>query len=150
MQTLHLSVQIDAPRQKVWHTMLDDRSYREWTQAFSPGSYYKGDWSKGSKMVFLGPDPETGKEAGMVSRIAENRPYEFVSIEHIGIVQDGKEDTTSEMARRWAPAFENYTFKESNGATEVRVDMDVDDEHAELFHQLWSKALQNLKELAER
>src|SRR5690606_24494151 len=103
--------------------------YREWTQEFSPGSYYKGDWSKGSKILFLGPDPETGKEGGMVSRIAENKPYEFVSIEHLGIVQDGVEDTTSEAAKKWAPAFENYTFRERDGATEVVVDIDIEAEN---------------------
>ncbi|MQA91822.1 MAG: SRPBCC domain-containing protein [Gemmatimonas sp.] len=150
MHRLHFSILIDAPKQKVWHTMLDDKTFREWTQAFHPGSYYKGDWNKGSKILFLGPDPETGKEGGMVSRIAENKRYEFVSIEHLGILQDGKEDTTSETARKWTPAFENYTFKERDGATEVLVDVDVEDEHVEPFQQMWPNALQKLKELAEK
>ena len=101
MKKLHFSIVINAPKEKVWHAMLDDKQYREWTKAFNPGdkpgafSYYRGDWSKGSKMLFLGPDPETGQEGGMVSRIAENKPYEYISIEHIGIVQNGIEDTTS-------------------------------------------------------
>lgn len=150
MQRLHFSTVIDAPREKVWGTMLDDEPYREWTSAFNPGGYYRGDWSKGSKILFLGADPETGKEGGMVSRIAENRPYEFISIEHLGIVQDGVEDTTSEAARKWAPAWENYTFTEKNGGTEVLVDVDVEDDHAEMFQGMWPKALQKLKELGER
>ena len=149
MQKLNFSIVIDAPKEKVWHAMLDDRPYREWTLAFNPGSYYKGDWSRGSKMLFLGPDPETGQEGGMVSRIAENRPYEYISIEHIGIIQNGIEDTTSEAARKWAPAFENYTFKEKDGATEVLVDVDVEDEHAEMFNKMWPEALQRLKKIAE-
>jgi hypothetical protein len=146
---LHFSILIDAPKQKVWHTMLDDRTYREWTRAFNPGSYYKGDWNEGSKILFLGPDPETGEEGGMVSRIAESKRYESVSIEHLGIVRDGKEDTTSEIARKWTPAFENYTFKERDGRTEVLVDLDVEDEYVEPFQQMWHDALQKLKELAE-
>jgi uncharacterized protein YndB with AHSA1/START domain len=150
MKQLHFSTVIDAPKEKVWRTMLDDEPYREWTSAFNPGSYYLGDWSKGSKILFLGPDPETGKEGGMVSRIAENRPYEFISIEHLGIVQDGKEDTTSETARKWTPAFENYTFKEKDGATEVLVDMDIEEEHEKVFGEMWPRALQKLKELAEK
>lgn len=149
MQKLNFSIVIDAPKEKVWHAMLDDRPYREWTLAFNPGSYYKGDWSRGSKMLFLGPDPETGQEGGMVSRIAENRPYEYISIEHIGIIQNGIEDTTSEDARKWAPAFENYTFKEKDGATEVLVDVDVEDEHAEMFNKMWPEGLQRLKKIAE-
>jgi hypothetical protein len=130
--------------------MLDDRTYREWTRAFNPGSYYRGDWNEGSKILFLGPDPETGEEGGMVSRIAESKRYESVSIEHLGIVRDGKEDTTSEIARKWTPAFENYTFKERDGGTEVLVDVDVEDEYVESFQQMWHDALQKLKELAEK
>jgi hypothetical protein len=150
MQKLHFSIQINAPKEKVWHAMLDDKSYREWTSAFNPGSYYKGDWSKGSKILFLGPNPETGGEGGMVSRIAEHKPYEFISIEHLGIVHNGIEDTTSDEARKWAPAYENYSFREKDGATEVLVDTDVDENEAEMFNKMWSEALQKLKEIAEK
>jgi hypothetical protein len=150
MQKLHFSILINAPKEKVWHAMLDDKPYREWTKAFNEGSYYKGSWEKGSKILFLGPDPETGEEGGMVSRIAENKPYEYISIEHLGIVQNGVEDTTSEEAKKWAPAFENYTFNEKDGKTEVLVDMDIDEKEAEMFSKMWPEALKKLKEIAER
>lgn len=150
MQKLHYSILINAPKDKVWHAMLDDKPYREWTKTFSEGSYYQGSWEKGSKILFLGPDPTTGGEGGMVGRIAENKRYEFISIEHLGIVQNGVEDTTSEAARKWAPAFENYTFKDKGGATEVLVDTDVEDEHAQMFNEMWPEALRKLKELAEK
>ena len=150
MQKLHFSVVVNAPKERVWHAMLDDEPYREWTRAFNEGSYYQGSWEKGSKILFLGPDPETGEEGGMVSRVADNRPYEFISIEHLGIVHSGVEDTTSEAARKWAPAYENYTFKEKDGTTEVLVDMDMEDEHVETFKRMWPDALRRLKEIAER
>ena len=120
MNKLNFSIVINAPKKKVWHTMLDDATYRQWTTPFNEGSYYKGDWSKGSKIIFLGPNPETGKEGGMVSRIVENKLYEFMSIEHLGMINDGVEDTTSEEVKKWTPAFENYTFKEKNGETQVK------------------------------
>lgn len=150
MQKLHFSVVVNAPKEKVWHAMLDDASYREWTSAFGDGGYYKGSWEKGSKILFVGPDPETGNEGGMVSRIAENRLYEFISIEHLGIVQNGVEDTTSEAARKWTPAYENYTFKDKDGATEVLVDTDMEDEHVEMFKEMWPDALERLKAIGER
>jgi uncharacterized protein YndB with AHSA1/START domain len=150
MDKLKFSIVINAPKEKVWHTMLDDATYRLWTTSFSEGSYYKGDWSKGSKIIFLGPNPETGKEGGMVSRIAENKPYEYISIEHLGMINDGVEDTTSEEVKKWTPAFENYTFKEVNGKTTVLVDMDINEEYKEMFEGMWPKALQQLKELAEK
>lgn len=149
MEKSNFSIVINAPKEKVWKTMLGDSTYREWTTPFNEGSYYKGDWSEGSKIFFLGPNPETGKEGGMVSRIAKNKLYQFISIEHLGIINDGIEDTTSEEVKKWTPAFENYTFKEKNGTTEVIVEMDIHDEYMEMFEGMWSKALQKLKELAE-
>lgn len=149
MQKMHLSTQINAPKETVWHKMLDLDSYKDWTAAFNPGSYYKGDWSQGSKMLFLGPDPETGEEGGMVSRVAENREYAFMSIEHRGIIKNGIEDTTSEEARKWSPAFENYTFTEKDGGTELTIDMDVEDEYMQMFSDMWEKALVKLKEICE-
>jgi hypothetical protein len=129
--------------------MLEDKTYRVWTAPFNEGSYYKGDWSKGSKMLFLGPNPETGKEGGMVSRIAENKLYAFISIEHLGIINDGIEDTTSEAVKEWAGALENYTFKKLDGKTELIVDMDINDEYKEMFEGMWPIALQKLKSLCE-
>jgi hypothetical protein len=149
MKKLHYSITINAPKEKVWHTMLDDKTYRVWTAVFNSSGYYKGDWSKGSKMLFIGTDPNTGEEGGMVSRIAENKPYDFISIEHIGIIKNGAEDTTSPEATKWIPAFENYTFKEKDGVTEVLVDMDTADEYAEMFDQMWPASLAKLKELSE-
>lgn len=147
MQELHFSITIDAPREKVWNAMLGDATYREWTTAFHPGSYFKGDWSAGSKMLFLGPNPETGKEGGMFAEIAESRPPEFVSIRHLGEV---KEDST-EVPWPESASFENYTLKEQDGKTEVLVDLTgLPDEFKDMFDDSWPKALEKLKEVAER
>ncbi len=148
MKKLHFSIDINATKEKVWNTMLDQDTYRKWTDVFMEGSYYKGDWNKGSKIRFLAPD-EHGKMQGMLSRIKENRQYEFVSIEHLGLIQDGKEDTSSDEVKKWAGALENYTFKKRNGSTEVVVDVDTDEKYAEMFEGMWPKALQKLKKLAE-
>lgn len=148
MEKLHYSVDISAPKEKVWKTMLEDETYRQWTEVFGSGSHYEGNWDEGSKILFLAPDQE-GRMGGMVSTIAENRPQEFISIKHIGLIHDGVEDTEREEARKWAPAYENYTFTEENGSTTVAVDMDIEEEHQEMFQDMWVKALQKLKELAE-
>lgn len=148
MDKQQFSISINAPKEKVWHTMLDMDTYKIWTEPFMPGSFYEGDWSQGSKMLFIAPD-ENGKMSGMVSRIKENKPYEYISIEHRGEVENGKEKETE-----WAGALENYTFKEIDGRTEVLVDLfaveDVADNYKEMFQDMWRKALQKLKELAEK
>lgn len=111
MTTQHYSIHINASKEKVWNTMLEQDTYREWTSVFNEGGRYEGSWDQGSKILFIGPDPETGKDGGMVSQIKENRLHEFVSIEHLGILKDGVEDTTSEYAQKFASAHENYTLR---------------------------------------
>lgn len=148
--TIHKEIFINASREKVWDTMLNDASYREWTASFCPGSYYKGSWEEGSKILFLGPNPVNGEEGGMVSHIKANRLHEFVSIEHLGVVSNGVEDTESEMVQEWKGALENYTFTESNGGTLLVVDTDVTEAEAKNMSDMWDKALGSLKELAEK
>lgn len=150
MEKFTTSIFINAPREKVWRTMLSKETYEEWTKPFNPTSRFEGDWSEGSKILFLGTDENGKDEGGMVSRIARNVPYEHLSIEHLGIIENGVEDTTSEKARSWVPAFENYTLVEKDGGTELIIDQDLDEEHTEMFGKMWPKALQKLKELAEK
>ncbi len=150
MEKLHYTIQIDAPREKVWHAMLDDVTYREWTVVFDPSSYYVGDWQKGSKILFLGSDAD-GKKGGMVSMIEESKPYEFVSIKHLGMIKDGVEDTTSDEVKAWAGGHENYTFKDLGGeGTELIVDIDVHSDFKDQFNDMWPKGLIKLKEIAEK
>ena len=149
MKRLQFSIDINAPKEKVWNTMLNQDTYRVWADVFMPGSHYLGNWNTGSKILFVAPDT-SGNVAGMVSRIKENRQYAYVSIEHLGFVQDGKEDTSSEAVKAWAGALENYTFTESNGTTNVFVELDTAEEHAEMFVDIWPKALEELKKLAEK
>lgn len=150
MEKFTTSILINASKEKVWHTMLDKETYMEWTKAFNETSTYKGDWREGSKMLFLGTDENGNNEGGMVSRIAKNTPYDYLSIEHIGIIENGVEDTTSEKAKAWAPAFENYSFVEKDGGTEVIIDQDLDEAYTQSFGDMWEKALMRLKALAEK
>ncbi|MEN4017831.1 MAG: SRPBCC domain-containing protein [Methanobacterium sp.] len=152
MEKMQFSIVINAPKEKVWKTMLNKDTYEKWTDVFMPGSTYDGDWSEGSKILFLAPD-KSGKMSGMVSRIKENRKYEYVSIEHVGIVYNGEEDTSSQEAKEWAGSLENYTFRDVDGKTELQVDLSsdvVNQEMIEMSEKIWPKALQKLKELVEK
>jgi GTPase SAR1 family protein len=148
MDKLKFSIVINTQKEKVWDTMLEDRTYRIWTEEFTPGSYYIGSWDEGSKILFLGPAND-GKLGGMVSRIKENKLHKFISIEHLGEVLDGVEDTTSDRVKIWAGALENYTFIDKGDKTELVVDLDINEEFKEMFEGMWPKALQKLKELCE-
>ena len=146
MKRHQFKIAIDAPREKVWEILWNDKSYREWTSVFSEGSRAETDWKKGSKILFLGG----ADNEGMVSRVEENIPNEFMSIRHLGIVKNGVEDMNNEKAKEWAGATENYILKNVNGKTELTVDMDITDEYLDHFQQTWPQALNKVKELAEK
>lgn len=145
MEKLVFSTSINASPEKVWNILWTDATYRKWTAAFMEGSYAVTDWKEGSKVLFL-----DGKGMGMVSRIAVNRPNEYMSIEHLGEVKDGVEDTTSDRVKAWAGAHENYTLKKISDQTELTIDMDITEEYKEMFAQIWPKALANVKQLSEQ
>jgi hypothetical protein len=143
---MHFSISIAAPKEKVWRTMLEQETYRKWTDEFAAGSYYEGSWEQGKKILFLEPEG-----CGMSSVIAESKPYSFVSIKHLGYVRNGVEDTESPEIKAWAPAFENYTFDEKDGITEVQVDLStMPQEFDDYMTKTWPKALVKLKALCEQ
>jgi uncharacterized protein YndB with AHSA1/START domain len=149
MKKITQSILINAPAEKVWEMVIGEDSFKVWCSPFGEGTHFKGDWSKGSKILFLGHDEATGNEMGMVASIAENTPYTFLSIEHKGYILNGVEDFESEAVTSWLPAFENYTFKEVEGGTEFIVEVDSADEHYDMMEEMWPKALRKLKEISE-
>jgi uncharacterized protein YndB with AHSA1/START domain len=148
LELLKFDISINASAEKTYKTMIGKGTYDEWTSLFAKGSHFKGSWDKGSKILFLGPG-ENGEMGGMVSRIKENMPAKFVSIEHLGIVKDGKEITSGAEVVSWAGASENYRFTEKNGTTLLSVSMDSNNEFKNYFMETYPKALQKLKELCE-
>lgn len=150
MKKLQFKVSINAPVAKVYDCMLGTTrksTYEQWTSLFNPTSTFEGDWSKGSKMLFVGE--ENGEKGGMVSRIAENQPSRFVSVQHYGLLQADKELTEGPEVEKWANGFENYTYEENNGVTTVTVDLDTTDEFADYFNETYPQALDKLKEICE-
>jgi hypothetical protein len=103
----------------------------------------------GDKINFVGID-EKGEKGGMVSEIAESRKPEYISIRHLGYMQNGVEDTTSEAVKAWAPAYENYTIQKDGEGSKFILEQDIEDQYEEMFAEMWPKAFQKIKEIAER
>ena len=117
MEKLHYSIEISAPRQKVWDYMLGDDTYEKWAQAAWPGSTCEGDWTEGTEMRFAGPGG-----GGTLARITAVEAPHKLAAEHIAVLQDGGGlDTTSDIAREWIGAREDYELQENNGHTVVNV-----------------------------
>jgi uncharacterized protein YndB with AHSA1/START domain len=153
MKKLNFSIHINAPVEKVWHTMLDDATYRQWTQAFSgpgsSGSYYQGSWDKGSEIIFGGP-MEDGTFMGLIGRIVENEPYKFISIKYMGMIKGDVRDTESDQVKGWAESYENYIFKEKDGGTLLSVELNLTEDDAKMMEGIWPKALEKLKDISEK
>lgn len=147
MANVHYAMVIHAPQEKVWETVLDDASYRQWGNVFMPGSYFTGNWEKGSEMLFLAPDKD-GKTSGMRARVVDNELYKMISLEHLAMVQaDGSE----EVFNTPGGSFENYTFIEKDGGIEMAVDLvNIPDSWVEMMGDMWPQALKKIKELAEK
>jgi len=151
MKKLQFDISIHAPVSAVYNVMLGISSkstYEQWTAMFNPTSTYEGNWEKGSKMLFIGVD-EKGEKGGIVSKIAENIPHQFVSIQHYGLVNAGKEITEGAEVEKWANGFENYSFEENNEVTTVKVEIDATEEFIDFMNETYPKALKKLKELCE-
>lgn len=145
MKTLTFDITIHAPPERVWRTLFEPEGYRAWTAAFCEGSHFVGSWEQGAKIRFLAPSGD-----GMSSEIAENRPHEVMSIRHLGMIEKGVEDTTSEKVRAWAPCYENYRLAAVPGGCTVRVSLDTADEWEAYMRDTFPKALALLKDLCER
>jgi len=148
LERLHFETSIKAGIEKVYRTLIDEKHYSEWTSEFNPTSYFKGSWEKGSKILFLGTD-KNGNTGGMTSRIKENIPNKFISIEHLGIVQGDKEITSGEEVESWAGGLENYTFVQDQQKTLLSVDVDANSEFKPYFLETFPKALNKLKSICE-
>ena len=146
---LHFETTINAAPEKVYSTMLDQKGYSDWTSAFTPTSFFMGSWEKGSKILFIGTD-EDGKVGGLSSRIRENIPYNYVGIDHIGVIQGDQEITSGPEVEKWAGVSENYTFTENNGSTLLSVDVGTNDEYESFLQETYPKALYILKVICEK
>ncbi|WP_316824923.1 SRPBCC domain-containing protein [Pedobacter miscanthi] len=140
MEKIEFKTTINASAEKVWNVLFGVKTYPQWTTVFAEGSQVDTDWQKGSRALF-----HDGKGDGMVAVIKENIPNYYMSVKHIGEIKDGKENLHD-----WGESLENYTLHEKEGKTELLIDMDITKEWLEYFEKTWPKALDKVKEMAEK
>lgn len=140
MEKIEFKITINASAVKVWDVLFGVKTYPRWTAVFAEGSQVKTDWKKGSKALF-----HDDKGDGMLAIINENIPNKYMSVKHIGQIMDGKE-----TLHDWGESLENYTLNEKDGKTELLIDMDITKEWLDYFKETWPKALDKVKEIAEK
>jgi hypothetical protein len=146
MKKLEFAIEVDTNKKKLWDTMLDPVTYKEWVNETWPGSYFEGEWKQGKQLRFISPG-----RGGTLVALEEVKPYEYIAAKHIAVIRpDGSEDRDSDVAKGWVGTTEAYTFTEKNGKTTLKTTMDINPEWAKMFENDWPKALASLKKIAER
>ncbi|MDF2930926.1 MAG: ATPase [Chryseobacterium sp.] len=139
METLEYNIGIDATPERVWTVLWDDLSYRQWTSAFTEGSFYIGTWEKDSLMKFFDPNNN-----GMYSRVLKNDPNKEMTFLHLGEIYDGVE-----VPQDWGDAIESYILEETETGTNLTAKINTSEEFKGFFEDKFPAALQNVKNLSE-
>lgn len=141
MNKLHFSIDIKADKAKIWQTLWDDKSYRDWAGVFFEGSYaITNNWKEGSTVHFLAPD-----QNGIYSHIEKHIPNKIIKFKHIGNVVKGKEQPIDDDTKKWSGASEMYQLIEGKNYNTLNVEIDIMDEHLDFMKSTFPKALEKIK-----
>lgn len=141
MKKLQFTIEIHAPAIKVWDALWIDENYRQWASAFQPGSYFVSELSEGSEIQFLNPE-----ENGMYGVVEKNVRNEKMHILHKGEIQNGQKQPES----YGADAIEQYDLEERDEVTALTATMNVPEDYIPYFAEVFPKALEKVKEIAEK
>jgi uncharacterized protein YndB with AHSA1/START domain len=142
MPKMRFAIEIQASREKVWSTLFDDKTFRDWGNIIDEGQYMVGEMKEGNEVQFI----SSGSGYGVTSLIEELVPNEFVLFRQM---KDTKESGTREREKEWAGGAESYSLTEKGGATILSVELDVPQGQEETFKDRFPKALERVKVLAE-
>jgi uncharacterized protein YndB with AHSA1/START domain len=142
--SLKKSITLDAPKEKVWQVLTDDKLNRQWYEAFSKGTYADTDWKVGSKTIFR----DQGGN-GIIGKVTDNKFAELLALEYTGSVANGEEDYESEMAKGVKGATESYRLSEQDGKTRLDISIEMSQDYLDMMSKMWDTALQKIRQLAE-
>jgi len=138
------SIQISAPKEKVWDVLFTDHYTRIWYKAFGEGSRADTDWEVGSKAIF-----SDDSNSGLIGEVIVNQPNEKLSVEYKGILNNDQEDYDSELAKEVKGGRETYHISEKEGGTYLEIESDMAPEYFDEMSEAWDNALEKVKTLSE-
>ncbi len=143
MKEMQFRVEINAAKERVWDTLWQDETFREWAGIIDPGTYMLGDLKEGNEVQFISAENGYGVTS-LVEKLIVN---EFLLLRHQADTQgSGKR----ERAQEWTGGKESYSLSEKDGATTLTAQFNVPPEMEEYFKINYPKALERVKVLAER
>jgi uncharacterized protein YndB with AHSA1/START domain len=143
MKELQFQVEINAAKERVWETLWQDETFRQWASIIDPETYMAGDLKEGNEIQFI----SAANGYGVTSLVEKLTANEFLLLRHRADTQGGGKQ---EREKEWTGGKESYLLAEKNGTTTLTVAFDVPTELEEYFKVNYPKALERVKELAER
>lgn len=143
MNEMQFSIAIPATKERVWDTLWQDQTFRDWASIIDPETYMVGDLQEGSEVQFI----SAANGYGVTSLVEKVVPGEFLLLRHRA---DTQETGKQERDQQWTGGAERYALAEQDGVTTLTVAFDVPPELEEYFQDAYPKALARVKELAER
>jgi uncharacterized protein YndB with AHSA1/START domain len=143
MKELQFSIEINASKERVWATLWDDASFRDWANFIDEGIYMRGFLKEGNEIQFI----SSMNGYGVTDLIEELRPNACISFRHRA---DTIESGQQERQKEWTGGKESYSLTEENGVTILIVKSDIPPELEETFLASFPRALARIKTLAEK
>lgn len=142
MKQMQFTIEINATKEKVWDTLWQDKTFREWASIIDPGTYMVGELKEGNEVQYI--SAENGY--GVTSLVEKLVVGEFLLLKHQADTQDTGE---REREKQWTGGEETYKLSEKEGVTTLTVAFDVPEQMEEYFNEAYPKALERVKVMAE-
>ncbi len=143
MKELQFTIEIHATKEKVWDTLWQDETFRQWASIIDPETYMVGELKEGNEVQFI----SAHGGYGVTSLVEKLIPGEFLLLRHSADTQD---EGKREREKEWTGGKESYQLSEKDGSITVTVEFDVPSEMEEYFKVNYPKALEEVKILAEK
>jgi len=140
---MRFSIEIQATKEKVWDTLWQDETFREWASIIDPETYMVGDLKEGNEVQFI----SAASGYGVTSLVEKLVVGEFLLLRHQADTQDAGQ---RERDKEWTGGEESYTLAEKDGTTTLSVAFGVPPEFEESFKVSYPQALKRVKVLAEQ
>ncbi len=148
MNEMKHSIEINAPKEKVWEVLWSDQTFRDWSGFIDEGTYMEGKLEEGNEINFIG-NSDGGVRYGVTSRVEKLVPNQhilFTRIADIVVKDDGGIEKRDDQ---WTGGTERYDLEENNGKVTLSITQDVPDELVEYFNDKLPQALARIKVLSE-
>lgn len=140
MQTIRLSISIQAPKQTIWDALHRQLNLRESITAFSHKVLDKSN--------YLFKQTPWGDE--MLSQVVRYSPIEVISIKHEAVFNEGRADYWHSETKNWNGLYEIYRLSEAAEQTVLDIEADCSGKYAEWIQSQIQKTLDQVKQLSEQ